>query len=72
MQLLEIPEHLEVCHLVADGRRTDAEVILARQCPRADRLCRLDVIIDNCLQHALLAFIKFILHLPAPFLDLSC
>ena len=62
MDLFEIAQHLEVRHLVADGGRAHAEVVFPRECPRADRLSGLDVILDNRLEHPLFPGVKLILH----------
>ena len=62
--MLQVAHILKVRHLVADRRRTNAEIMTPRHSARADRLRRRDVVIDYRLQDALLPFIKH-LHTPS-------
>jgi hypothetical protein len=58
MWLNEVSLSLEFRHLVADRRRTHAELVLLRERVRADRFGRRDILVDDRRQDEGLAFVE--------------
>ena len=62
--MLQIAEHLEIRHLISNGRGADAEIVFLRERPRADRLSRCDIIIDNRPQDLTFSRVQIVRHSP--------